>query len=170
LVVRRVWRQHATKIRSTCIAHCSRPPSCGMAINPFRLGSSSRLTSSRLARTLITGPGRFCRISSDSCRPFLYRFRTLILARQEFRLWCGCLIQPSFGAVPLPTVEETNLRVHIANLRKALGDGREGARYIATVPGRGYSVVAPVTLSTPQSSPRRDRRPSPIGSQGCHPS
>jgi predicted ATPase/DNA-binding winged helix-turn-helix (wHTH) protein len=46
------------------------------------------------------------------------------------------------------TVEETNLRVQIAGLRKALGDGREGARYIATVPGRGYSFVAPVTLST----------------------
>jgi predicted ATPase/DNA-binding winged helix-turn-helix (wHTH) protein len=50
------------------------------------------------------------------------------------------------------TVEEANLRVHIASLRKALGDGREGARYIVTVPGRGYSFVAPVTLSIPRSS------------------
>ena len=54
---------------------------------------------------------------------------------------------------PNVTVEEANLRVHIANLRKALGDGREGARYIVTVPGRGYSFVALVTRSAPQPSP-----------------
>lgn len=41
-------------------------------------------------------------------------------------------------------VEEANLRVHVAGLRKALGDGREGARYIASVSGRGYCFVAPV--------------------------
>ena len=57
---------------------------------------------------------------------------------------------------PDVTVEEANLRVHIASLRKALGDEREGARYIATVPGRGYCFVAPVTLSTPQLSPSRE--------------
>jgi DNA-binding winged helix-turn-helix (wHTH) protein len=54
---------------------------------------------------------------------------------------------------PDVTVEEANLRVHIAGLRKVLGDGHDGARYIATVPGRGYCFVAPVTLSTPQSVP-----------------
>jgi predicted ATPase/DNA-binding winged helix-turn-helix (wHTH) protein len=56
---------------------------------------------------------------------------------------------------PDVTVEEANLRVHIANLRKALGDGREDARYIVTVPGRGYSFVAPVTRSAPQPSPSK---------------
>src|ERR1700723_3660367 len=60
---------------------------------------------------------------------------------------------------PGVTVEEANLRVHIASLRKALGDGREGAPYIVTVPGRGYSFVAPVTLSTPQPLPPR---PAPV--------
>jgi predicted ATPase/DNA-binding winged helix-turn-helix (wHTH) protein len=54
---------------------------------------------------------------------------------------------------PDVTVEEANLRAHIATLRKALGDGREGARYIVTVPGRGYCFVAPVTAAAPQSSP-----------------
>jgi predicted ATPase/DNA-binding winged helix-turn-helix (wHTH) protein len=53
---------------------------------------------------------------------------------------------------PDVTVEEANLRVHIANLRKALGDGRGGARYIATVPGRGYCFVAPVTPFAPHPS------------------
>jgi DNA-binding winged helix-turn-helix (wHTH) protein len=51
---------------------------------------------------------------------------------------------------PDVTVQEANLRVHIASLRKALDDGREGARYIMTVPGRGYSFIAPVTRSVPQ--------------------
>jgi predicted ATPase/DNA-binding winged helix-turn-helix (wHTH) protein len=57
---------------------------------------------------------------------------------------------------PDVTVEEANLRGQIASLRKALGDGREDARYIVTVPGRGYCFVAPVTLSTPQLSPSRE--------------
>jgi predicted ATPase/DNA-binding winged helix-turn-helix (wHTH) protein len=41
-------------------------------------------------------------------------------------------------------VEEGSLRFHIANLRKALGDGKDGARYIATLTGRGYCFVAPI--------------------------
>jgi predicted ATPase/DNA-binding winged helix-turn-helix (wHTH) protein len=45
------------------------------------------------------------------------------------------------------TVEEGNLRFHIARLRKTLGDAKEGMRYISTVPGRGYCFVAPVTQS-----------------------
>jgi predicted ATPase/DNA-binding winged helix-turn-helix (wHTH) protein len=42
-------------------------------------------------------------------------------------------------------VEEGSLRFHIAALRKALGDGRNGARYIATLAGRGYCFVAPIS-------------------------
>src|SRR5580693_1181746 len=57
---------------------------------------------------------------------------------------------------PGVTVEEANLRGHIASLRRALGDGREGARYIVTVRGRGYSFVAPVTAAAPRSSPPRE--------------
>src|SRR5580692_9671844 len=57
---------------------------------------------------------------------------------------------------PDVAVEEANLRVHIASLRKALGDGREDARYIVTVAGRGYCFVAPVTRSTQQSLPSRE--------------
>jgi DNA-binding winged helix-turn-helix (wHTH) protein len=36
-------------------------------------------------------------------------------------------------AWPNVTVDETNLRVQIAALRKALGDGVDGARYISNV-------------------------------------
>ena len=51
------------------------------------------------------------------------------------------------------TVEEANLRVQITGLRKALGDGRKDARYVVTVPGRGYSFVAPVRHFSTQPSP-----------------
>jgi predicted ATPase/DNA-binding winged helix-turn-helix (wHTH) protein len=44
-------------------------------------------------------------------------------------------------------VEEGNLRVHVAALRRALGDGQAGKRYITNTPGRGYSFVAPISLS-----------------------
>lgn len=41
-------------------------------------------------------------------------------------------------------VEEVNLAVNISTLRKAFGEGPQDARYIATVPGRGYRFVADV--------------------------
>ncbi|KPG89215.1 transcriptional regulator [Pseudomonas sp. RIT-PI-q] len=45
---------------------------------------------------------------------------------------------------PTSVVEEINLRVHIAALRRALGDGQDGQRYIVNIPQRGYSFIAPV--------------------------
>ena len=46
---------------------------------------------------------------------------------------------------PDAVVEESNLAQNVFTLRKALGDTPEGARFIATVPRRGYRFVAPVT-------------------------
>jgi DNA-binding winged helix-turn-helix (wHTH) protein len=54
---------------------------------------------------------------------------------------------------PDMAVEESALRVHVAALRKALGDGHAGKRYVANNPGRGYTFVTPVTrvsLADPQ--------------------
>ncbi|WP_395406084.1 ATP-binding protein [Pseudoduganella sp. UC29_106] len=45
---------------------------------------------------------------------------------------------------PRTVVEESNLKVHIAALRRALSDGGRESQYIATVSGRGYRFVAPV--------------------------
>jgi predicted ATPase/DNA-binding winged helix-turn-helix (wHTH) protein len=53
---------------------------------------------------------------------------------------------------PDVTVEENSLRFHIVSLRKALGDGKDGARYITTLPGRGYCFVAPISRSGDQSN------------------
>lgn len=73
-----------------------------------------------------------------------------VLSRRELiaRAWAGLV------------VDEANLRVNIASLRKCLGDGKDGARYIVNLPGRGYSFIAPVTrvrieFSTPRLSPPR---------------
>ena len=46
---------------------------------------------------------------------------------------------------PGVTVEEGSLRFHIASLRRVLGDGKDGARFITTLPGRGYCFVALVS-------------------------
>jgi predicted ATPase/DNA-binding winged helix-turn-helix (wHTH) protein len=53
---------------------------------------------------------------------------------------------------PDVTVEESSLRFHMASLRKALGDGKDGARYITTLAGRGYCFVAPVSRSSARST------------------
>ena len=42
------------------------------------------------------------------------------------------------------TVAEGSLRVHMAAIRKALGDSQFGNRYIANVKGRGYSFIGSV--------------------------
>jgi predicted ATPase/DNA-binding winged helix-turn-helix (wHTH) protein len=47
-------------------------------------------------------------------------------------------------AWPDVTVEEGSLRVHLSALRKALGDGQFGNKYIASIQGQGYSFIAPV--------------------------
>ena len=45
---------------------------------------------------------------------------------------------------PDATVDDGALRVHIVNLRRALGEDQNDARYISSVSGRGYCFVAPV--------------------------
>jgi predicted ATPase/DNA-binding winged helix-turn-helix (wHTH) protein len=60
-------------------------------------------------------------------------------------------------AWPDTVVEESSLRVQIAALRKALGDGRSGNRFITSVSGRGYVFVAPATLE------RGEQLPAPSG-------
>ncbi|HAO41109.1 MAG TPA: hypothetical protein DCR53_11160, partial [Afipia sp.] len=47
---------------------------------------------------------------------------------------------------PDTTVVEANLTVHVAALRRALGDGEAANQYIINSPGRGYRFVAPIRL------------------------
>src|SRR5271168_2571866 len=66
---------------------------------------------------------------------------------------------------PDVTVEEGSLRVQVAAIRKALGDGQLGNRYIANIKGRGYSFVGTVaplaggTESRNAESPQQGRLP-----------
>ena len=57
-----------------------------------------------------------------------------MVSKQELleRVWPGAL------------VHEANLRVNVSALRKALGDGQAGRRYIVNLTGQGYCFVAPV--------------------------
>ncbi|MDB5551508.1 MAG: transcriptional regulator [Rhizobium sp.] len=55
------------------------------------------------------------------------------------------------------TVEEGSLRVHVAAIRKALGDGQFGNRYIANIKGRGYSFVGTVVPLTGNTESRNDK-------------
>jgi DNA-binding winged helix-turn-helix (wHTH) protein len=48
---------------------------------------------------------------------------------------------------PQTVVVEANLNVNVAALRRVLGDGQDGNRYLVTIPGRGYRFVGSVTLS-----------------------
>lgn len=88
------------------------------------------------ARQLLLVDGRPVRLGSRACEiliALLERHGELLSHRQLMeRVWPGTF------------VEEGNLRVHIAALRRALGDGEGGRRYITNVPGRGYSFVAPI--------------------------
>src|SRR5712664_1202008 len=50
---------------------------------------------------------------------------------------------------PQTFVEEANLKIQVSALRRALGDGQGGNRYILTVVGRGYNFIAPLKIEKP---------------------
>ncbi|QJI38516.1 ATP-binding protein [Pseudomonas sp. ADAK13] len=54
---------------------------------------------------------------------------------------------------PSSVVEENNLRVHIAALRRALADGQGGRRYIVNLPLRGYCFVATQPMQAAPAQP-----------------
>src|SRR5947199_634691 len=59
---------------------------------------------------------------------------------------------------PDTVVEEANLAQNISTLRRILHDTPKERRFIATIPGRGYSFVAPVVeqpLSFDEHAPKR---------------
>jgi len=58
------------------------------------------------------------------------------------------------AAWPKLFVHESNLKVNMANLRRALGDTQKEPIYVATVIGRGYRFVAPVEISAPANIDR----------------
>src|SRR5882757_9123342 len=67
-------------------------------------------------------------------------------------------------AWPQTFVEESNLKIQVSALRRALGDGQGGNRYVVTVPGRGYNFVAPVRCEEPSPAPP----PPTVASTAAH--
>jgi len=70
-----------------------------------------------------------------------------VIAKQELldRVWSDV------------NVEEGSIRVHVFAIRKALGDGQFGNRYIANIKGRGYSFVGTI-VPLVGSAESRNRR------------
>jgi predicted ATPase/DNA-binding winged helix-turn-helix (wHTH) protein len=106
----------------------------GLSFGPFHLVASERL---------LTREGAPIELGSRALEILVVLISTPneIVSKKDLmsRVW------------PDVIVEEGSLRFHIARLRKALGDGKDGARYITTLPGRGYCFVAPVSqLSSPR--------------------
>jgi predicted ATPase/DNA-binding winged helix-turn-helix (wHTH) protein len=67
---------------------------------------------------------------------------------------------------PNVTVDDGSLRYHISGLRRSLGDGLDGARYVINVAGRGYCFVSPTTepgwvKSPPPGAPKGSAHPMP---------
>ena len=57
---------------------------------------------------------------------------------------------------PTTVVEDINLRVHVSALRRAIGDGQQGNRFIVNAAGRGYSFVAEIGYA------RESPEPAPV--------
>jgi DNA-binding winged helix-turn-helix (wHTH) protein len=73
----------------------------------------------------------------------LVALRGNLVTRDEMsaRVWPGMI------------VEANTVHVHVAALRKALGDGSEGQRYIVTAPGQGYRFVGEIAQASLPSLP-----------------
>jgi DNA-binding winged helix-turn-helix (wHTH) protein len=126
-------------------------------------GAGSGPIGQRVEPSIAFGPFRLCprqRLLLEGDKPLRLGSRALdilivllersgeLVSKQELiaRVWPGV------------TVEDGNLKVHIAALRRTLRDGQIGSRYICTVAGRGYCFVAPIERSDgPMPNARSDR-------------
>jgi DNA-binding winged helix-turn-helix (wHTH) protein len=128
--------------------HDNQRPDHMVSFGPFRLFAAERLLKKGDEPVLLGGR------SLDVLITLVERAREVVTRKELiWHVW------------PDVTVEEANLRVQINGLRKALGEGREDARCVVNVPGRGYSFVAPVSRLTPQPSRHRSKPPSALRSQ-----
>src|SRR5215472_16478147 len=101
------------------------------SFGPFLLDSQARTLLRNGESTTITG-------KSFDTLLMLVENRGRLVDKDELlsRVWAGSI------------VEEANLSQSIFTVRKILGDSPKDHRYIATVAGRGYQFVAPVTELT----------------------
>ena len=69
------------------------------------------------------------------------------------------------AAWPGLAVEDSNLTVQIAALRRALREVPGGERWIETLPRRGYRFVGPVIANPEDSTSSLVRSPQKVGSE-----
>jgi predicted ATPase/DNA-binding winged helix-turn-helix (wHTH) protein len=101
-----------------------------IAFGPFRLSSGGRLL--RDGKDVRLGSRGLDLLVALLDRP------GAVVTKEELvqRVW------------PNTFVDEVNLRYQMATLRKVLGEGGAGARYIRTISGRGYCFVGAVDKTT----------------------
>lgn len=112
---------------STVVGAGSRPGAERLAFGPFCLAPRERLLT-RDGKPVDIGGRSFDLLVVLTEQP------GRVLSKRELlkRVWSDVV------------VEDGSLRFHMAGLRKLLGDGENGARYIATQVGVGYAFVASV--------------------------
>src|SRR5260221_8576470 len=99
---------------------------------PFRLSTAERLLEKNGVRV------RLGSRALDILMALVERPAEVVSKKELFaRVW------------PDLVVDEGSLRYHVSALRKALGEGRSGERYVTNVPGRGYCFVAPISRAAP---------------------
>jgi len=121
-----------------------------VSFGPFRLNASAR----RIERD--GQPVALGSRALDILLVLVERAGEVVSARElTERVWRGLVVEPN------------GLRVHIAALRKALDDrGADGRnRYVANVPGQGYSLIAPVTVETPKDRPHASSESTVLGTR-----
>ena len=106
-----------------------------LSFGPFELSIGSRLLTNR-EKAVPLGARAI-----DILIALVERANTVVSKRDLIeRVWPG------------QEADEVSLRVHISALRKALAQSDPSRRYIANVPGRGYSFIVPIATS-PQQTP-----------------
>src|SRR5712691_7284729 len=106
------------------------------ALGPFHLDTESRL--------LLRGT-----------EPVALGMRATALLRALVERPAGLVSKDALieAAWPGQAVEESNLNVQIAALRRVLGTTPDGGRWIETLPRRGYRFVGPVVAQGAIASP-----------------
>jgi DNA-binding winged helix-turn-helix (wHTH) protein/Tol biopolymer transport system component len=123
----------------------SQPPKHCYEFGPFRLDAEERL----LARDGAVIP----------LTPKAFDLLLVLIAQPGHLLAKEELMQALW---PDAIVEETNLAWNISHVRKALGEGENGERYIETVPRRGYRFVGEVReIGHTNGQPSERRKPPP---------
>jgi TolB-like protein/DNA-binding winged helix-turn-helix (wHTH) protein/thioredoxin-like negative regulator of GroEL len=111
---------------------------------PFRLDAAERLLLREGAAVALT--------------PRVFDLLLVLVERHGHLLEKDELLQTIW---PDAVVEEGNLTANISILRKTLGDDGNSARFIETVPKRGYRFVAAVRTNDAEAEHRDDLAPEP---------